>query len=154
VLTARVENRSDHRRGCHELDAAAEAAGFPDHLAPLSKLRAAQRTLAAATATEAIERALDLAVVQSEATVFISADLEHVVRNHARETLACDFFVAVTATFRLVYVFLVLEIGTRRISSRPELRQRFSLRHELQRHFFGRSSAGLRSKKSNGLIST
>jgi len=37
------------------------------------------------------------------------------VRNHARETLACDFFVAVTATFRLVYVFLVLEIGTRRI---------------------------------------
>jgi putative transposase len=37
------------------------------------------------------------------------------VRNHARETLACDFFIAVTATFRLVYVFLVLEIGTRRI---------------------------------------
>lgn len=37
------------------------------------------------------------------------------VRNHARETLACDFFVAVTATFRVVYVFLVLDIGTRRI---------------------------------------
>jgi transposase InsO family protein len=37
------------------------------------------------------------------------------VRNHARETLACDFFVVVTATFRVVYVFLVLEIGTRRI---------------------------------------
>jgi transposase InsO family protein len=37
------------------------------------------------------------------------------VRNHANETLACDFFVAVTATFPLVYVFLVLEIGTRRI---------------------------------------
>jgi putative transposase len=37
------------------------------------------------------------------------------VRNHAHETLACDFFVAVTATFRLVYVFLALEIGTRRI---------------------------------------
>ncbi len=37
------------------------------------------------------------------------------VRNHACETLACGFFVAVTATFRLVYVFLVLEIGTRRI---------------------------------------
>jgi len=29
--------------------------------------------------------------------------------------LACDFFVTVTATFRLVYVFLVLDIGTRRI---------------------------------------
>jgi putative transposase len=37
------------------------------------------------------------------------------LRNHARKTLACDFFVSVTATFRLVYVFLVLEIGTRRI---------------------------------------
>jgi transposase InsO family protein len=37
------------------------------------------------------------------------------VRNHARETLACDFFVVVTATFRVVYVFLVLDIGTRRI---------------------------------------
>jgi putative transposase len=35
------------------------------------------------------------------------------VRNHASETLACDFFIAVTATFRLVYVFLVLEVGTR-----------------------------------------
>ncbi len=33
------------------------------------------------------------------------------VRNHARETLACDFFVAVTVEFRLVYVFLALEIA-------------------------------------------
>jgi hypothetical protein len=37
------------------------------------------------------------------------------VRNHARSVLACDFFVAVTATFRVVYVFVVLEVGTRRI---------------------------------------
>jgi hypothetical protein len=37
------------------------------------------------------------------------------VRNHAAEILACDFFVTVTATFRLVFVFLVMEIGTRRI---------------------------------------
>jgi len=29
--------------------------------------------------------------------------------------LACDFFVAITATFRAVYVFVVLEVGTRRI---------------------------------------
>jgi hypothetical protein len=29
--------------------------------------------------------------------------------------LACDFFITVTARFRLVYVFVVLEIGTRRI---------------------------------------
>jgi transposase InsO family protein len=29
--------------------------------------------------------------------------------------LACDFFVAVTATFRVLHVFVVLEVGTRRI---------------------------------------
>jgi hypothetical protein len=37
------------------------------------------------------------------------------VRNHASAVLACDFFVVVTATFRVFYVFLVLEVGTRRI---------------------------------------
>src|SRR4029453_4385946 len=37
------------------------------------------------------------------------------VRNHTKSIIACDFFVVVTATFRLVYVFIVMEIGTRRI---------------------------------------
>ena len=37
------------------------------------------------------------------------------VRNHARDVLACDFFVTVTARFRLVYVFVVLDVGTRRL---------------------------------------
>ena len=37
------------------------------------------------------------------------------VRNHARELLACDFFVTVTARFRLVYVFVVLDVGTRQL---------------------------------------
>jgi transposase InsO family protein len=37
------------------------------------------------------------------------------VRNHARAVLACDFFVTVTATFRLLYVFVVLDVGTRRL---------------------------------------
>lgn len=37
------------------------------------------------------------------------------VRNHAHGVLACDFFVTVTARFQLVYVFVVLEVGTRRI---------------------------------------
>ncbi len=37
------------------------------------------------------------------------------VRNHAGAMLACDFFVAITARFRTLYVFVVLEIGTRRI---------------------------------------
>ena len=38
------------------------------------------------------------------------------MRNHARAVLACDFFVAATATFRMVYVFVVLDVGTRRIT--------------------------------------
>ena len=38
-----------------------------------------------------------------------------VVRNHAAAVLACDFFVAISATFRAFYVFVVLDVGTRRI---------------------------------------
>ncbi len=38
------------------------------------------------------------------------------VRNHAQAILACDFFVSVTATFRVLYVLVVVEIGTRRIA--------------------------------------
>ena len=37
------------------------------------------------------------------------------VRTHARGMLACEFFVTVTARFRLVYVFVVLDVGTRRL---------------------------------------
>jgi putative transposase len=37
------------------------------------------------------------------------------VRNHARDVLACDFFVTVTAKFRLVYVLFVLDVGTLRL---------------------------------------
>jgi transposase InsO family protein len=37
------------------------------------------------------------------------------IRNHARAMIASDFFVVVTATFRVLYVFVVLEVGTRRI---------------------------------------
>jgi transposase InsO family protein len=37
------------------------------------------------------------------------------VRNHAQAIVACDFCVAVTATFRLLYVFVVMEHATRRI---------------------------------------
>jgi putative transposase len=36
------------------------------------------------------------------------------LRNHARAIVACDFFVAVTATFRLLYVFVAIEHGSRR----------------------------------------
>src|SRR5581483_310589 len=37
------------------------------------------------------------------------------VRNHAQSVLASDFLVVVTATFRLLHVFVVLKVGTRRI---------------------------------------
>jgi putative transposase len=37
------------------------------------------------------------------------------VRNHAQAIIACDFCVVVTATFRLLYVFVVMEHVTRRM---------------------------------------
>jgi transposase InsO family protein len=37
------------------------------------------------------------------------------LRNHAKAIVACDFFVSVTATFQLLYVFVAMEIGSRRI---------------------------------------
>ena len=37
------------------------------------------------------------------------------VHNHAQSIVACDFLVVVTARFRTLYVFLLMEVGTRRI---------------------------------------
>ncbi len=37
------------------------------------------------------------------------------VRNHARALLACDFMVAITVRFRVIYIFVLMEIGSRRI---------------------------------------
>ncbi len=37
------------------------------------------------------------------------------LRNHAQAIVACDFFVAVTATFRLIYVFMVMHHSSRRL---------------------------------------
>lgn len=38
------------------------------------------------------------------------------VRNHAEGILACDFFIVVTARFRILYVFVAMEVGSRRIA--------------------------------------
>jgi transposase InsO family protein len=38
------------------------------------------------------------------------------IRNHAQAILACDFFIVVTASFRVLYVFVLMEVGTRRIA--------------------------------------
>ena len=37
------------------------------------------------------------------------------LRNHAKAIVACDFFVTVTATFRLFYVLVLIEHGSRRL---------------------------------------
>jgi putative transposase len=45
----------------------------------------------------------------------ISQTWSSFIRNHARAIVACDFMVAVTARFRILYIFVLLEIGSRRI---------------------------------------
>jgi putative transposase len=37
------------------------------------------------------------------------------IHNHASHIVACDFFTSVTATFQVLYVFVAIEIGSRRI---------------------------------------
>jgi putative transposase len=37
------------------------------------------------------------------------------VRNHAKAIVACDFLVVATVNFRTLYVFVVMQLGTRRI---------------------------------------
>ena len=37
------------------------------------------------------------------------------LRNHAKAVIACDLFLAVTVTFRLLYVFVMIEHGSRRL---------------------------------------
>jgi putative transposase len=37
------------------------------------------------------------------------------VRNHAHAVLACAFFTTITVRFRILYVFILLDVGTRRI---------------------------------------
>lgn len=37
------------------------------------------------------------------------------IRNHAQSIVACDFLVAVTVRFRVLYVLIVMEVGSRKI---------------------------------------
>jgi hypothetical protein len=37
------------------------------------------------------------------------------VRNHVQAIVACDFLVAIMASFRILYVFVAMEVGSRRI---------------------------------------
>jgi hypothetical protein len=52
---------------------------------------------------------------QGTAREYRHAGVEHVHRNHARSVLACDFFVAATSTFRMIYVFVGVGSRTRGI---------------------------------------
>jgi hypothetical protein len=42
------------------------------------------------------------------------ADLAN-LQNHAKQIVACDFFTVVTASFNVLYVFIVMEHASRRI---------------------------------------
>jgi hypothetical protein len=46
------------------------------------------------------------------------------LKNHAKAILACDFFVSITATFRMLHVFIVIErdppVGARQCDCEPE----------------------------------
>jgi putative transposase len=83
-----------------------------------------------------------LHAVEADAATSGSQAWSTFVRNHARSMLACDFFVAVTATFRVVYVFVVMEVGTRRIvnwnvTARPSAEwtaQQFRMRDQPHRY--------------------
>lgn len=35
------------------------------------------------------------------------------MRNHARAILVCDFFAAISAIFRVIHVFVIIEVGAR-----------------------------------------
>ena len=37
------------------------------------------------------------------------------VGNHAKGILACDFFVSVTVQCHIIYVFVMMEVGSRRL---------------------------------------
>ena len=37
------------------------------------------------------------------------------MHNHAQAIVACDFFVVFTARFRILYVFVIMELGRRQI---------------------------------------
>ena len=37
------------------------------------------------------------------------------MHNHAKAIIASDFFVVVTATFQLAYVFVIIEVASRRV---------------------------------------
>ena len=57
--------------------------------------------------------------VHAETTTWAAAwrsALVHFLEEPWKSILACDFFVAVTATFRMLYVFVVIEHGTRRLA--------------------------------------
>src|SRR5262249_19750196 len=58
-------------------------------------------------------------IMRSESRIFSTCStfltIRAFVRIHAKAVIATDFFVVVTATFELVYVFVIMEIESRRI---------------------------------------
>jgi len=64
------------------------------------------------------------------------------VRNHAQGIVACDFFGTVTASFRVLYVFVIMEVGS--AGSPTSTSHRIPRRH-------GRSSSSVKSSQERYL---
>ncbi len=78
------------------------------------------------------------------------------VRNHAKSIVACDFAVAVTARFRIVYVFVMMEIGSRKllhVNVTPQARRPATNSHDASRTL-ARIPAGLSRNVSLALGKT
>ena len=45
----------------------------------------------------------------------LAQTLDDLVRNHATAMVACEFAVTVTLRFQILYAFLVMEVGSRRL---------------------------------------
>ena len=43
------------------------------------------------------------------------ANLAHFIHNHAKQVWACDFLAPYTAFFAVAYIFVIMEVGSRRI---------------------------------------
>ena len=97
--------------------ATADVRGFPDLQQLIAEMAAANRTWGEERI--ASELRLKLGIIVSPRTVrrymrrppppdrrSRSQSWRTFVRNHAHELLACDFFISVTATFRIVYIFV------------------------------------------------
>lgn len=72
---------------------------------------------------------------------------------HAQAMVACDFFISVTATFRIIYVFVAMEIDSRRIlhfNTTDGAVASLSWRHDSKEIYFGGADVASMAVDMNG----